>query len=71
MISLDENDLETVIYYLNTKTNNNYLSNKQINTDEKFSYSQINSDIYTYGYCKICKRIVTPLFKINNEVFNY
>jgi len=71
MISLDENDLETVIYYLNSKTDINYLSNKQINKDEKFSYSQINSDIYTYGYCKICKRIVTPLFKINNEVFNY
>ena len=72
MISLDENDLETVINYLNLKTNNNYLSNKKINKDENISYSiSINSEIYTYGYCKICKAIVTPLFKINNEVFNY
>ena len=71
MIGSDENDLETVFNYLYSKTNNNYFTNKQINKDEKFSYSRINSDIYTYGYCKICKRIVTPLFKINNEVYNY
>ena len=47
MISLDENDLEEVIYYLNLKTNNNYLSNKKINKDENISYSiSINSEIY-------------------------
>ena len=28
-------------------------------------------NIYTYGYCNICKHIVTPLFRFNNEILNY
>lgn len=28
-------------------------------------------NIYTYGYCNICKNIVTPLIRLNNEILNY
>ena len=28
-------------------------------------------NIYTYGYCNICKNIVTPLFRFSNEILNY
>ena len=28
-------------------------------------------NVYTYGYCKICKNIVTPLIRLNNEILNY
>ena len=30
-----------------------------------------NKDIYTYGFCKECKKVVTPLVKLTREYFNY
>ena len=41
----------------------------QINNNN--NYDLLNSDIFTYGFCNKCNNIVTPLFKLNNEHFNY
>ena len=71
MISGNEYDLDKIINYLNKITNIDYSQILPYQGDI-YSYKEIhNTDIYTYGYCKICKGIVTRLFKINNEVFNY
>ena len=70
MISGNEYDLEKVISYLNEKTKIDY-SKILIYKDIDFTSDLVNSNIYTYGYCNICKSIVTPLFKVSNEVFNY
>ena len=71
MISGNENDLDKVINFLKKRKNIDYsklLSFK----NENYSFNEIiNADIYTYGYCRKCKGIVTRLFKFNNEVFNY
>ena len=70
MISGNEYDLEKVISYLNEKTKIDY-SKILIYKDIDFTSDIKYTNIYTYGYCNICKSIVTPLFKISNEVFNY
>ena len=70
MISGNEYDLEKVISYLNEKTKIDY-SKILIYKDTDFTSDIVYTNIYTYGYCNICKSIVTPLFKISNEVFNY
>ena len=70
-ISGNEFDFDKIAKYLNNKTSIDYskiLPYKNI----IYSTTEINDlDIYTYGYCKICKGIVTPLFKLSNEVYNY
>ena len=72
MISGNENDLDLIINYLKEKTKIDYSKILVYNKKDFNSiFEIINSDIYTYGYCNICKGIVTPLFKIGNEVFNY
>ena len=72
MISNDENQLDKVIQYLKTKTNTDYSKLIMIKDNKNESLSQLaNGDIYTYGYCKKCQSIVTPLFKLSNEVYNY
>ena len=70
MISGNEYDLEKVISYLNEKTKIDH-SKTLIYKDTDFTSDIAYTNIYTYGYCNICKSIVTPLFKISNEVFNY
>ena len=71
MISGNEFDLDKIVKYLNNTTKIDY--NKIVPFKNRiYSTNEINYvEIYTYGYCKICKGIVTPLFKISNEVFNY
>ena len=71
MISGNEYNLDKVVNYLNKLTNIDY--SKIIPYKEEISHSNemYHTDIYTYGYCKICKGIVTRLSKIENEIFNY
>ena len=71
MISEDENDLGKIINYLNNKTNVDYRKLLIYKNDIYSTNEMMNTDIYTYGYCNICKGIVTPLFKMSNETFNY
>ena len=71
MISGNEYNLDKIFKYLNETTNIDFSKllpfKENINTISEMG----ETFIYTYGYCNICKGIVTPLFKINNEVFNY
>ena len=71
MISGNEYNLDKIFKYLNETTNIDY--SKLLPFKENiYSISEINEmNIFTYGYCNICKGIVTPLFKISNEVYNY
>ena len=72
MIFNDENQLDKVILYLKKKTNIDYSKIIIIEENKKASFSQLAySDIFTYGYCKKCQSIVTPLFKLSNEILNY
>ena len=67
MISGNENDLDKIINYLKRITNIDYSKILLFKT-----FNELNKEeIYTYGYCRKCKGIVTRLFKIDNEVFNY
>ena len=71
MISEEENDLDKIINYLNKTTNVDYSKLLIYKNDIYSTNEMINTDIYTYGYCNICKGIATPLFKMSNETFNY
>ena len=33
--------------------------------------NETNNDIYSYGYCEECNRIVTPIAKLPNEILNF
>ena len=53
-----------------------YDLDKMISFIEKKGYFKSENlallfNIYTYGYCNICKSIVTPLFRLSNEILNY
>ena len=36
-----------------------------------FKEIDYNINIFSYGFCKICKQIVTPLIKLPRDLFNY
>ena len=71
MISRNEYNLDKIINYLNQKTRIDYskIISYKNNICSKIDIQ--NANIYTYGYCNICNGIVTPLFKMSDEVFNY
>ena len=71
MLSENEKDIDKILNYLNKTTNTNFKELLEYKNEINSISEIVNEDIYTYGYCNICKSIVTPLFKINNEVFNY
>jgi hypothetical protein len=45
---------------------NNFSKNQNYHNDTNY-----NIDIYSYGVCKICQTVVTPLVKLPREVFNF
>ena len=70
--SLKDNAHDKVLNYLYKETGINYLEVEEADKKGEDDYdSEVNTNIYTYGYCKICKAIVTPLLKMPNELFNY
>ena len=58
-ISEQEYDLNKIMAYLNK---GGYFKSENV---------FLLFNIYTYGYCNICKNIVTPLIRLNNEILNY
>lgn len=44
-----------------------YTSQKKNRDDDEINY---DGDIFSYGYCKICDNIVTPLIKMPTEMYN-
>ena len=68
LLTNSDSNLEKIINFLVSKNEDfkkNYLDNPLI---EKIDY---NSDIYFYGFCQVCKDIVTPLIKMHKDLFNY
>ena len=63
LLSEKENNLDKIVNYL--KKNDSFIINNKIPNEDNFF------EIYTYGYCKICQDITTPLFRLSNEVLNY
>jgi hypothetical protein len=71
-IQSNEDCLEKVMEYVNKETSgfskiNNFQKNSNTNTKD-FNY---NLDIFSYGFCKICNKVCTPLVKLPREFFNY
>ena len=66
-ISKDNDFLKFIIDYIIKKNKEfeNFENGTQI-TEEDY-----NSDIYSYGFCKICKKIATPLIKMPKDFFAY
>ena len=62
-----ESDIDKILNFIDVSENGNFLVQK---FDEDV-YNLINSEIFTYGYCKKCNNIVTPLNRLPNEIFNY
>ena len=60
--------LKFIIEYILSKDKNFKLMRKELIIGEEIDY---NIDIYSYGYCKKCKKIVTPLIKMPKDFFSY
>ena len=86
IVDLNDNDLYIVLNYLFKQTKINFwnethvltsyiLNNENENINEITNTNSlshnIDEQIYTYGYCKICKRIVTPLFTSTFYALNF
>jgi len=52
-----------------SKYNNNFKGDREKLTNKKGN--NYNLDIYSYGVCKICQKVVTPLIKHPKEIFNF
>ncbi len=50
---------------------NNYSKSEKEKSIYLNSISNYNIDIFSYGVCKICKKVVTPLIKLTREIFNF
>lgn len=50
---------------------NNYSKSEKEKSIFLNSNSNYNIDIFSYGVCKICKKVVTPLIKLTIEIFNF
>ena len=67
-ISNSDSNLEKVIDFINRESvdfKKYYFDNIQV---QELDY---NIDIFSYGFCKECKQIVTPLIKMPKDLFNY
>ena len=46
-------------------------SNDYIQQQQQTNTPNEDNNIYSYGYCEICKAIVTPIIILSKELFNY
>ena len=67
-LSNSDSNLEKVINYINIENPNFKENFGQSLPNEIIDY---NIDIFSYGFCKKCKEIVTPLIKMPKDLFNY
>ena len=63
--------LDIVNEYINNKDKENNKKNNPDNNQNQNQEIDYNIDLYSYGFCKECKQIVTPLIKLPKDLFNY
>ena len=64
-----DSDIDKILNWIDNFENGKFLVQKF--DIEEDVYNLINSEIYTYGFCKKCNNVVTPLNRLPNEIFNY
>ena len=67
-ISNSDSMLEKIIDFINRE---NVDFTKYYSENAQIKEIDYNIDIFTYGYCKKCDQIVTPLVKMPKDLFNY
>ena len=67
-LSNTDTNLEKAINYINIENANFKINFGQTGQNQLIDY---NVDIFSYGFCKKCKEIVTPLIKMPKDLYNY
>ena len=67
-ISKEDYELENIIKFIN---NSKKIDFKYLEDITQITEEDYNTDIFSYGFCKICKKIVTPLIKMPKDFFAY
>ena len=67
-ISKEDSELENVINFSNNSKKIDFKYSEDITQINEEDY---NTDIYSYGFCKICKKVVTPLIKMPKDFYAY
>jgi len=67
-ISNSDSNLDKVYDFINRENVDFKKYNSENNQNQKIDYG---TDIFSYGFCKKCKHIVTPLIKLPKDIFNY
>ena len=74
IFNLDEtlNNIDKVVQFLGFDVNSNKEKKKE-NINKKIGENDVTNkeDIYSYGFCEICNKIVTPIVKLPNEILNF
>ena len=74
IFNLDEtlNNIDKVVQFLGFDVNSNKDKKKE-NINKKIGENDMTNkeDIYSYGFCEICNKIVTPIVKLPNEILNF
>ena len=65
--------LDKVLEYINRERSTEFSKYNNFTTSNSIKNSKIDYtlDMFSYGYCRICKEIVTPLCKVPRDLFNY
>lgn len=68
-----EYKLDKVLEYINREGSTEFskYSNFTTSSSNKPIKIDYSLDIFSYGYCSLCKEIVTPLIKLPRDLFNY
>ena len=68
------NNIDKVVQFLGFELNSNKEKDKEKeNINKKIGESDVTNkeEIYSYGFCEICNKIVTPIVKLPNEILNF
>ena len=68
------NNIDKVVQFLGFEINPNKEKDKEKeNANKKIGENDVTNkeEIYSYGFCEICNKIVTPIVKLPNEILNF
>ena len=67
-ISKEDSELENIINFSNNLKKIDFKYSEDITQITEEDY---NTDIFSYGFCQICKKVVTPLIKMPKDFYAY